>query len=283
MHFALDFGQPDQFVELVEQRVEGGRGFRRLARQAAERRRIGRRRVRRWCRTRDRRRAQVLEQHATEGVELVETSAVRYLAERADGVADPERGFVVGPGVRGPRDAVVLDELREDRRNGVDEARVASYHVGLAQRSERSARDLVLERAERAPEREELAVAEMLVGAHEAGRELAGLGQQPVGDAVAVEPVRLGPLRDSGLQALDELADGAAQRAVVAGIGPHLCFIVRRPPFLRQFVTETVTERRQNPARSGLRFARPLAARARGADPRALASTRCDTSRCGAT
>ena len=52
---------------------------------------------------------------------------------------------------------------------------------------QRPARDLVLERAERAPEREELAVTEVVVGADEAGRELAGLDEQPARHAVAVE------------------------------------------------------------------------------------------------
>ena len=60
-------------------------------------------------------RAQVLEQHAAVGVELVEAPAVRHLGQCADGVADAERGFVVRPRVRGAGDAVVLDELVEDR------------------------------------------------------------------------------------------------------------------------------------------------------------------------
>ncbi len=67
------------------------------------------------ARARDRGRAEVLEQHATVGVELVEAPAVRHLAERADGVADAERGFVIRPRVRRAGDAVVLDELVEDR------------------------------------------------------------------------------------------------------------------------------------------------------------------------
>ena len=111
----MTVGQADQRVELVEQGVECGRGPRRFAGEAAERRGIGRRRVRRRRGTRDRRRAQVLEQHAPVRVELVEAPSVRHLGERADGVADAERGFVVRPRVRGAGDAVVLDELVEDR------------------------------------------------------------------------------------------------------------------------------------------------------------------------
>ena len=160
-------------------------------------------------------------------------------------MADPERGFVVRPRVRRSAGAVVLGELLEQRRRVLDEVRVACHDVALAEVAERPVGDFGLDRAERAPERDQLPITEPTVGADEAGRELPGLHEQSATDRVGVGALGLGPPQHDGLQALDELADRPGQDVVAAPVVHHPAIIVARAASGLRFVLAGSAEREQ--------------------------------------
>ena len=102
-NLALHVVEADELVELVEQCVQRRRGRGRLTGKAAQCRGVGcGSRVGRRRRPLDRVGAQVLQEDPPVLVERGEAAAGRNVGERADRVADPERGFVVRPRVRVP-------------------------------------------------------------------------------------------------------------------------------------------------------------------------------------
>ena len=109
-----------------------------------------------------------------------------------------------------------------------DEGGVAGHDIALAQPAQRTVGDLGVDRAERAPERDELAITEAAVCAEEAGRELARLDEQAPPDRVGVGAAGLRPSQHHRLEAFDELADGPGQDVVAHLLVHHSGIIVAR-------------------------------------------------------
>ena len=230
-HLALHVVEADELVELVEQRVEGRRFGRRFAGESAQRRgdrtspcsRLGAGRAiaseRKWRSSTDRYSSSASRQ-----------SRSGMSASAHTACPMPERGLVVRPRVRGAGRAVVLHELFEQRRDLLQELGVARDDVALAQPAERAVRDLRVDRAERAAERDQLASPRRPSAHMNPAASCRASASRPRPMASGSAPWASGHWRTTGCRRSTNSRTALRQDVVVAALRHHPGIIVARAP-----------------------------------------------------